>query len=94
MDIERELSNLVEEAAQEKGMKFRSLLPFIITLKDLREQKIPSREFILEEWMPKDSFGMVYAPRGVGKTWFCMASAIAIAEGRTSFFTLESSSEI
>ena len=32
-----------------------------------------------------DSYGMVYAARGVGKSWFCMARAVAIAEGRQRF---------
>ena len=35
--------------------------------------------------MPEDSFGMIYAPRGVGKSWLCMAMAVAIAEGRKTF---------
>ena len=49
------------------------MIPFILTQKELSEQVIPPREYLLDQWMPKDSFGMVYAPRGVGKSWFCMA---------------------
>ena len=34
---------------------------------------IPERKYLLGDWLPVDSFGTVYADRGVGKSWFCMA---------------------
>ena len=48
----------------------RDLYPYIITQSQLSKEDIPKRKFILAEWMPEDSFGMVYADRGVGKSWF------------------------
>ena len=52
-------------------------------------QDIPPREYVLGEWMPKDSFGMIYAPRGVGKSWFCMALGVSIAQGQKIFLGWE-----
>ena len=57
--------------------------------KDLIESEIPPRKFITASWMPQDSIGMVFAPRGVGKTWFCMALAVAISEGQKQFLGWE-----
>ena len=69
--------------------KVRDLSPYIITQKELSKEDIPKRKFVLGEWMPEDSFGMVYANRGVGKSWFCMAMAVAIANGDPTFLGWE-----
>jgi len=89
MDYEKELENIVNQSTASMSQPYRSLIPFILTQADLSAQNIPPREFLLSEWMPKDGFGMVYAPRGVGKSWFCMALAVAIAEGRKRFLGWE-----
>ena len=68
---------------------FRDLYPYIITQSQLSKEDIPKRNFILAEWMPEDSFGMVYADRGVGKSWFCMAMGVAIAKGDQTFLGWE-----
>ena len=85
MDHVKELENIANQSDTSPSQPYRSLIPFILTQEELSAQDIPPREFLLSEWMPKDSFGMVYAPRGVGKSWFCMALAVAISEGRKRF---------
>ena len=67
----------------------RDLYPYIITQSQLSKEDIPKRQFIISEWMPEDSFGMVYAERGVGKSWFVMAMAVAIANGDPTFIGWE-----
>jgi len=42
----------------------------------------PVREVIAEDWLTTASLGMVYAPTGVGKSWFTMEEALSLAEGR------------
>lgn len=41
----------------------------------------PPRENILSPWLPMQGIAMVYAPRGVGKTFFALNQAVAIASG-------------
>lgn len=85
MDYQKELEKIAAGEAANPQQPYRSLIPFILTQEELSRQDIPPREFLLSEWMPKDSFGMVYAPRGVGKSWFCMALAAAVSEGKKRF---------
>ncbi len=63
----------------------RPLSDYIISQAELSEQDIPPRKYLLGKWMPLDSFGMLVAPRGIGKSWFCMFLAHAIATGRSQF---------
>ena len=63
----------------------RPLSEYIISQAELSEQNIPPRKYLLGQWMPLDSFGMLVAPRGIGKSWFCMFLAHAIASGRNRF---------
>jgi hypothetical protein len=67
MDYKNELEKVAAGEAAYPQQPYRSLIPFILTQEELSMQDIPPREYLLSEWMPKDSFGMVYAPRGVGK---------------------------
>ena len=71
MEYKDELEKIAAGEAANPQQPYRSLIPFILTQEELSMQDIPPREYLLSEWMPKDSFGMVYAPRGVGKSWFC-----------------------
>ena len=89
MDAAEELKKIVASSDAINQRTIRSLIPYIITQKDLISQDIPPREFVLGHWMPKDSFGMVYAPRGVGKSWFCMALGVSIAKGQKIFLGWE-----
>ena len=89
MDVAQELKKIVASNDEINQRPVRSLIPYIITQKDLISQDIPPREYILGQWMPKDSFGMIYAPRGIGKSWFCMALAVSIAKGNKIFLGWE-----
>ena len=72
-----------------KSPEVRDLYPYIISQSQLSKEDIPKRKYILSEWMPEDSFGMIYANRGVGKSWFCMTLAVAIAKGDPTFLGWE-----
>ncbi len=85
MDLMTEIESLNPIITRER----RPLYPYLMSHKDLIESEIPPRKFITASWMPQDSIGMVFAPRGVGKTWFCMALAVAISEGHKQFLGWE-----
>jgi len=48
----------------------------------LAEVPIPAREKVLGDWFMEGDRGFIHAPRGLGKTWFSLALATAIAGGR------------
>lgn len=43
--------------------------------------QLPARELLLAPWLPAQGLAMVYAPRGVGKTFFALNVAYAVASG-------------
>jgi AAA domain/Winged helix-turn-helix DNA-binding len=43
--------------------------------------EFPPRSLMLEPWLPDKGLAMIYAPRGVGKTWIALSIAHAIASG-------------
>lgn len=66
------------EAADERD---DTLLRFIRTAEELRNADIPPRRSIVDPWLPEAGLAMVYARRGVGKTWFAMSLGLAVARG-------------
>lgn len=42
---------------------------------------LPPRKLILSPWLPQQGLAMIYAPRGIGKTFFSLYAAYAIASG-------------
>jgi len=49
-----------------------------ITEEDFMEREFPNRPFILKPWMKCGTLSILYAKRGIGKTWFSLALAVAI----------------
>jgi putative DNA primase/helicase len=43
--------------------------------------KVPPREMLLDPILPERSLGMLYAPRGVGKTLLGLSVGLAVASG-------------
>lgn len=50
-------------------------------LGDFISHKFPPREQMLAPWLPTKGLAMVFAPRGVGKTFFSLNVAYAVASG-------------
>jgi len=48
---------------------------------ELLEKPLPSREFIIDPWLHQQGIAMVYAWRGIGKTWIALNLAYMIASG-------------
>ncbi|RUR12430.1 AAA family ATPase [Legionella septentrionalis] len=52
-----------------------------VNLIDFLAMKLRPREYLLSPWLPKSGLCMVYAWRGVGKTFFALEVAMAVAHG-------------
>lgn len=59
----------------------KELVGFIIPADALMAMDLPAREYIIEPFLPAASLIMIYAERGLGKTWFALSLAIAITKG-------------
>jgi hypothetical protein len=62
------------QPAYERGLKCLNGEEFLVA-------KFPPREIILAPWLPAKGLAMIYAPRGIGKTWVALGVAHAIASG-------------
>jgi putative DNA primase/helicase len=52
-----------------------------VTIGQLVNMALPPRENLLAPWLPMQGLAMVYAPRGIGKTFFALNVAYAVASG-------------
>ena len=55
--------------------------PKPITAAELLRMEIPPRRMLLRPYLPEAGSAMVYAPRGIGKTWISLSIAYAVAAG-------------
>ena len=53
----------------------------VVTIGQLVSMNLPPRENLLSPWLPVQGLAMVYAPRGIGKTFFALNVAYAVASG-------------
>ena len=56
----------------------RRLKQYILSHKDIIKKDMPAVEYLLAQWLPLQSLGMVYAKPAVGKSWFCMALVLLV----------------
>lgn len=52
-----------------------------VKLRDFMQREFPPREMLLAPWLPTQGLAMVYAPRGVGKTYLTLSIAMTVATG-------------
>jgi hypothetical protein len=50
----------------------------LITVNDFTRMELPKREMLRAPWMPEGSISMVFADRGIGKTFFCLSCVTAL----------------
>ena len=61
-------------------MKRRGLTALrVMTGDELLGTQFPSRDLILDPWLPEKGLAMIYGPRGIGKTHITLGCAYAIA---------------
>jgi putative DNA primase/helicase len=54
-----------------------------IGLKDFLEIEVPRREMLLSPILPERSLAMLYAPRGMGKSFLSLSIGLAVASGQS-----------
>lgn len=52
-----------------------------ISVRDFLIKELPEREILLSPWLPKQSLSMLYAWRGIGKSWLGLSIGYAVACG-------------
>ncbi len=75
--IARTLPQNVESSQEPQGLR-------VINVADFLTMKFPKRGFVLEPVIPTQGLAMIYAPRGIGKTWAALSMAWAVATGGTA----------
>lgn len=80
---DRAVSELDRLADEKQPQQMGELAPSVaaIDLGEFLAKDIPPRGMLLGPWLPKSGLAMVYAPRGIGKTWFAIYAALAAASG-------------
>ena len=53
----------------------------LISANDFSEITLPKREKLLSPWLNEGSINMIFADRGIGKTFFGLSCAVALANG-------------
>ncbi|OIO04430.1 MAG: hypothetical protein AUJ49_02865 [Desulfovibrionaceae bacterium CG1_02_65_16] len=57
----------------------------VVNVADLLRMDLPERGHILAPVIPEQGLVMLYAPRGLGKTWAALSLAYAVASGQSVF---------
>jgi hypothetical protein len=52
-----------------------------VGLQDFLALQVPRREMLLAPILPERSLAMLYAPRGIGKSWLGLTIGLAVASG-------------
>jgi hypothetical protein len=50
-----------------------------VGINDFLRLDIPAREMLLDPILPERSLAMLYAPRGLGKSWLALSIGLAVA---------------
>lgn len=66
--------------AQSKSV---DLVDLLLSAKQLSKKKVKKREMIIGPFLPTQSINMMFAKRGIGKTWFGITMAKNIALGKS-----------
>ena len=53
----------------------------VLTLEELLKRETPPRQNLLSPWLPSQGLCMIYAARGLGKTWAALMIAYAVSSG-------------
>ncbi len=53
----------------------------LIATNDFKSLELPKRHMLLSPWLPEGSINMIFADRGIGKTFFSLSCALALANG-------------
>ncbi|WP_201830994.1 AAA family ATPase [Microvirga zambiensis] len=72
-----DVQQLLREAADVGGRLRRH----IQSAREVSVLNLPPKSYLVDNWLPRGGLAMVWAARGLGKTWFCLELAVCVAEG-------------
>ena len=73
------LKALLKESALVQRPK--TLADYVLSLSDFQALPIPQRDYLVFPWLAASSLNMVFAARGLGKSWFVHQLALCLARG-------------
>ena len=73
-----DIEDLVRRA---KTPRASGLVGLLLTAAQLSQMDVPAREMVIDPFLPTSSINLLYAQRGVGKTWIGMTLAMCVALG-------------
>jgi len=79
----KDLRKLVKAAALVP--KPKTLFDLVESATDFVAKPVPPIEFLVGSWLTASSLSMIFAPRGLGKSWFAYWLAICMARGERFF---------
>lgn len=88
LNVVREPSEVVatpEKNNQEQATASGARALLVVSVADLLNMELPERGYILHPVIPEQGLVMLYAPRGLGKTWAALSIAYAVARGQTVY---------
>ncbi len=74
---------IIEASKAAEGKILNNIIK-AVSIENLLKMELETPECFLEPFITKSSLGMIYAPRGVGKTYFALSIGYALSSG-TSF---------
>ncbi len=81
---EEDVMRVIQEASV-IDCTVKTLKLISLNIKEFLEKEILPREFILAPIIPTQGLVMIYAPRGIGKTFVSLSIACAVASGTNMF---------
>jgi AAA domain len=68
-----------EEAQTPVGRVVSGILGSICSISEFKTMQVPPKQQIVGDWFNEGDIGYIFAPRGVGKTWYAFDMAESIA---------------
>lgn len=75
------MNGVIWRTAEEGEYEVPKHRPYVLNSQTLLETEFPNRQTIMDPWLPSRGLSMVVAARGIGKTWFALNVAVAVATG-------------
>jgi putative DNA primase/helicase len=75
------MNGSVWRVAEDGDHEIPKRAPHVLNGQELLEARFPERETLIAPWLPVRGLCMVVATRGIGKTWFGLNIALAVATG-------------
>lgn len=80
-DLADAIPDSVDVRALVAGATPVGLRKFILTAPEFCSLRVPPVSFLIEPWLTRGSLSMIWAQRGIGKTWFSISMALALVKG-------------